>query len=458
MNSKANIELTKNGKTFLLLSSISVILGLAIDNFLFIIPGCFFWLIISSAFIYFLTNRNVEFGVSIKLSKEHVRNRGLIAIAAEITNTAEKPRLVRITLSYSYHFTCIDTPETLNIRIQPKESKKIHWLLLAARRGNGSVGPIEISLSPFQSIFINRRILGDIKSIKILPQRPRIYIPWKTKKDLLLKMVHEFAHRIRGRGDEFHSLREYQLGDQFKHIHWFATARQEKLISKEFEDQKNLHFLIFLDLGSNMFGPKFDYALSSVVELSSLIQGTQHDLAIIAYEEEVQRYIIPQVGKNELKLMLNLYDLEPTGIQSNFMRAVKFVKNQRLHHSVAIIFSDLEGEITQKLLGLHLLRSMESRIIFVNFSTMDFNLLSSSKWLQNQSIHKEYNQILGHVLPSLVKDEYKQREILVREILFTVGGDFVDVKGYDDNVILSLYRLMKKYSPTQRIIREAIRG
>ena len=75
MNSKANIELTKNGKTFLLLSSISVILGLAIDNFLFIIPGCFFWLIISSAFIYFLTNRNVEFGVSIKLSKEYVRNR-----------------------------------------------------------------------------------------------------------------------------------------------------------------------------------------------------------------------------------------------------------------------------------------------------------------------------------------------------------------------------------------------
>ena len=206
-----------------------------------------------------------------------------------------------------------------------------------------------------------------------------------------------------------------------------------------------------------MFGPKFDYALSSVVELSSLIQGTQHDLAIIAYEEEVQRYIIPQVGKNELKLMLNLYDLEPTGIQSNLMRAAKFVKNQQLHHSIVIIFSDLEGEITQKLRGLHLLRSMESRIIFVNFSTMDFNLLSSPERLQNQSIHKEYNQILGHVLPSLVKDEYKQREILVREILFTVGGDFVDVKGYDDNIILSLYRLMKKYSPTQRIIREAIR-
>ena len=124
MNSKANIELTKNGKIFLLLSSIFVILGLAIDNFLFIIPGCFFWLIISSTFVYFLSNRNVEFGVSIKLSKEYVRNRGLIAIATEITNASEKPRLVRITLSYSYHFTCIDTPETLNIRIQPKESKK----------------------------------------------------------------------------------------------------------------------------------------------------------------------------------------------------------------------------------------------------------------------------------------------------------------------------------------------
>jgi uncharacterized protein (DUF58 family) len=456
MEEEKIFELTKNGKIFILLGSISTILGLSIDNYLLIVPGLFFWLVIASAFIHYLTTQNVSFAVDLRISKEYLRSRGLLAVSVTLTNKSNKNLRVKTMLNYSYHFRNINQADHLYLKLEPEQQQNIVWILLAARRGTAEVGPIEIAVGPYQQLFKNIRILKEVTTIKVLPQRPRVNIPWKTKKELLLKMVHEFAQRIKGRGDEYFALRDYLPGDELKHIDWYATARHDKLITKEYEDQRNLHFLIYLDLGSAMFGPKFEYSLSSAVEISSLIRGTNHDLAVIAYGDNVSRFIVPQVGKNELRLMLNLYDIEPTGVESNFINAVKFTKTNQLHHSIAIVFSDLEGDLKKKLQGLHLLHSMGSRVIFVNFSTMDFNILASSEWIVDDAQNKEYQDVIESIFPSLVKDEYLRREIEVRRILYTIGGDYVEINGYEDNIILSLYRLMKKYSPTHRLVQEAL--
>ncbi len=457
MEEERHFELTKNGKVFILFGSLFVIIGLAIDTLLLIVPGVLFLVVITSTFISFIFSHTYSFNTKMSCSKDFMRSRGLLAVAVELTNPSRRTILTKISLRFSFHFKSIDKPETILIKLLPQKKTKIVWLLLASRRGNGEIGPIEISVGSFQYLFKHKRILKDTQQIKILPQRPRINIPWKTKKELLLKMVHEFAQRVKGRGDEFFALRDYLPGDQLKHIDWYATARHDKLISREFEDQRNLHFLIYLDLSSTMFGPKFEYALSSVVELCSLIKGTNHDLAVVAYSENVQKYIIPQVGKHELRLMLNLYDLEATGVHSSFLNAVKFTKNNNVLHSIAIIFSDLEGDLTKKLQGIHLLQTMGSRVIFVNFATMHFNILSSQDWMLDRTEDMNYGEILQDVFPSIVSDEYRKREIELRQLLYSIRGDYVDVFGYDDNIILSLFRLMKKYSPTQRLVQEAVR-
>ena len=456
MDAVKHSELTRNGKALILFGGLFIVLGLALENYILVIPGLVFWIILTSTYISYFQNQNLDLNLKLSVSKAYMRSRGLLAAVTEITNSSSKTKRVKITLGISFHFKSISSPETVYVKLQPNESKRLVWLLLAVRRGNATIGPAEISIGPFQNIFENKRILKEKIQIKILPQRPRVNIPWKTKKELLLKMVHEFAQRVKGRGDEFFALRDYLPGDEVKHIDWYATARHDRLISKEFEDERNLHFLIYLDLGSTMFGPKFEYALSSAVELSSLIRGTNHDLGVVAYSNIVKRFIVPQLGKKELSLMLNLYDLDALGVQSNFINAVKFTKNNKLVHSIAIIFSDLEGDFRKKLQGIHLLQTMGSRVIFVNYSTPDFNILASPGWLLSQSQDMDYSFVIERVFPSLVSDEYKKREKEIRNILYSVGGDYVEIKGYDDNIILSLYRLMKKYSPTQRLVQEAL--
>ncbi len=447
-------ELTKAGQYFIMIGGIFTILGLLLTNYLLIIPGLFFLLLITTSFIHYFRYPVDDITIEMRISKEYIRNKGLMAVVVVVKNPSKRTIYTKVNLHFSYHFQCIDSPESFHCKLPANKIVQHGWYLLATRRGNAIIGPISLSYGPFHTLIRNKIVLDERKSVKILPMRPKIHVPWKTKKDLLLKMVNEFAQRTKGLGDEYHSLRDYQLGDSIRHIDWYATARRDALITKEFEDLRNLHFLVFLDVSSTMFGPKFDYALSSVVELCSLIKGTQHDLAVVAYSSKVERFIIPQIGINELRLMLNLYDLEATGTESNFLEAVKFVQHQQLQHSIAIIFSDLDGDLNEKTKGLELLRFLGSRVIYVNFSTTAFNILAD-KTFGSDSINYEYSEILETVFPSLVKDEYKKRELQVKKALFSVGGDYTLIDGYLDNVILALYRLMKKYSPTMRIFRES---
>ncbi|MHA1864988.1 MAG: DUF58 domain-containing protein [Candidatus Heimdallarchaeaceae archaeon] len=450
MSLETRTELTRSGRFIILVGSIMLVLGIAIENYLFIIPGLFLLLVITSILVNFFLFQSFP-EASILVSKDHVRSRGLVAVVGSIQNKNKKKLTCRITLNYSYHFLMVEKPESYLIQVEPNSETKLDWYLLAVRRGNGTIGPISISFGFFQQLFINQVIYPEKIQIKILPQRPKVQIPWKTKKDLLMQLVNQFAQRVKGQGTEFFALRDYLPGDEMKHIDWRATARHDKLITREFEDEKQLHFLIFLDLGSTMFGPKFDYALSSVVSLCSLIKGTNHNLTVVAYSHVVEKFIVPQIGIHELKLMLNLYDLDATGVQSDFVEAAKFARTQNFHHSIAIIFSDLDGDINQKLRGLDVLKLMGSKIIFVNFSTPNFNILASKEWLIEKSPTISYSTILDKVFSSLTMDEYKIRELKVRRILNAFDGDFVSIYGYDDDVVLALYRLMKKYNPKRKL-------
>ena len=47
---------------------------------------------------------------------------------------------------------------------------------------------------------------------------------------------------------EFRGLREYQLGDHPKYIHWLSTARNRKLMVREFEANASANLVIVLDL------------------------------------------------------------------------------------------------------------------------------------------------------------------------------------------------------------------
>ena len=69
-------------------------------------------------------------------------------------------------------------------------------------------------------------------------------------------------------------VREYQAGDQLSWINWKATAKTNKMMTKEFEEQKREHLCLILDLEP---APSFEQPISFAASFVHFVmnQGTQ---------------------------------------------------------------------------------------------------------------------------------------------------------------------------------------
>ena len=77
----------------------------------------------------------------------------------------------------------------------------------------------------------------------------------------------------RGEGMEFHQLREYRQGDSQRAIDWKATSRTARLISREYEDEKDQRVLLVVDCGRRMASKDgelshFDHTLNAALLLA----------------------------------------------------------------------------------------------------------------------------------------------------------------------------------------------
>ena len=67
---------------------------------------------------------------------------------------------------------------------------------------------------------------------------------------------------------EFHQLREYRQGDPQRAIDWKATSRTQRLIAREYEEEKDQRVLLVIDCGRRMAAKDddlshFDHALNA---------------------------------------------------------------------------------------------------------------------------------------------------------------------------------------------------
>ncbi len=74
----------------------------------------------------------------------------------------------------------------------------------------------------------------------------------------------------RGHGIEFSDFRQYQPGDDLRHIDWNLVARSERFYIKRFREEQDLLVHLILDNSASMFSPSTD-KWNRVVELALAI-------------------------------------------------------------------------------------------------------------------------------------------------------------------------------------------
>ena len=161
------------------------------------------------------------------------------------------------------------------------------------------------------------------------------------------------AHRKtswRGEGREFESLRDYVRGDELRHISWTATARRGKLVTRQYQVERDQMILIMLDAGRLMTArieqeTKLDSAVHATLALMSAAARGGDNAGIVVFGRRIKTYLPPKRGREHMDAALEaLYAIEPEMIEPSYSRAFEFVAANCKRRSLVILLTDLVDE------------------------------------------------------------------------------------------------------------------
>jgi uncharacterized protein (DUF58 family) len=167
--------------------------------------------------------------------------------------------------------------------------------------------------------------------------------------DHRLSDVGILQRRRRGEGMDFDQLRAYREGDSLRKIDWKATQRLNKLISRDYQDERDQQIVFLVDCGRRMRArddecSHFDHALDATLLLAyvGLRQGDSVGLMTMSGED---RFVAPQRSREMVNRILNtVYDLQPGLLTSDYYRAAVALSKRVRKRALVVIISNLRDE------------------------------------------------------------------------------------------------------------------
>lgn len=97
----------------------------------------------------------------------------------------------------------------------------------------------------------------------------------KYKPESRVQRIGNHLSRLRGRGMEFSEVRNYQAGDEIRHMEWRVTARTGRPHIKVFQEERERAVVIFGDFNPSMhFGTRLAFKSVIAARLAALIAWT----------------------------------------------------------------------------------------------------------------------------------------------------------------------------------------
>lgn len=115
---------------------------------------------------------------------------------------------------------------------------------------------------------------------------------------------------IRGKGLEFETYRNFDPDDDASLIDWKASKRANKLLTKQFKEEKDLKIMFLIDISENMVSGsteklKCEYSAEVSGALAHMIMGEGDKAGFIYFNEKVLKYISPSRGKRHFGQFLD---------------------------------------------------------------------------------------------------------------------------------------------------------
>lgn len=262
------VPLTASGWTILLLGVAAYVAGWLLGwvELLVIAAGC---LLVLAAAVPFVVGR-----LALDVERELEPERVTVGEPAVAVMSVRNPRRTPIS-SRTIEEHVGPRPLRLDIPpLGPGRATEAVYALPTARRGTVTIGPALIVKNDLLGLMRREIAQTDTHTLWVHPRVAALKaLPVGFAKDL-----EGPTSDTSPAGDvAFHALREYELGDDHRHIHWMSSARSGTLMVRHYVDNRRpiLTVVVDTEIDSYRSELQFDVAIEVAASLgvSSLMQG-----------------------------------------------------------------------------------------------------------------------------------------------------------------------------------------
>ncbi|WP_444892284.1 DUF58 domain-containing protein [Microbulbifer sp. TRSA001] len=276
----------------------------------------------------------------------------------KLHNTGPRPLLLQISDSIPQQLGSTGLPRSA--QLNPDQEINIEYDLVPRRRGSASFGRIEVLANSPWGLWQTRVWLGQEQTVKVYPNFLGISSLQSLSTEQSLRLMGLHQQQRRGEGMDFRQLREYRQGDSQRQVDWRASSRLRKLISREYQDERDQEIIYMLDCGRRMRAKDgelshFDHALNGLL-LSAYVAIKQGDAvglqAFAAAQESSGGQLPPVKGESAINLLLNnVYDLHSGTSSADYTSAAQQLMAHHKRRALVILITNLRDEDSDELLA-----------------------------------------------------------------------------------------------------------
>ena len=249
------------------------------------------------------------------------------------------------------------------------------------------------------------------------------------------------AHRQIGQGREFEKLREYVHGDSYDRIHWKATARRRRPITKVFQIEKTQEVYVVVDASrlsarvaadaANREPSLPGCAQETIMErfintalVLGLIAERQGDIfGLLTFDSRVRSFIKARNSKAHFNVCRDsLYTLQPQTVNPDYEDLFTFIAQRLRRRALLIFLTSLDDPV--------LAESFVKNIALINHKHLILVDMLKPAGIQSlfsrpgiESLDDIYKDLGGHIaLRNLMEI---QKVLRVQGINFSIHGNNV---------------------------------
>lgn len=171
-----------------------------------------------------------------------------------------------------------------------------------------------------------------------------------TRRLLNGSLVGDSRSAIKGTGFEFDQIRGYSFGDDIRFIDWKASARNDKLLVKQYIEERSRTIFLAVDVSqSSFFGSGLYNKNNRIVELASVLalvaqHGKDH-VGLILFSDEIEEYIPAGTSLQHIHhIMERMLSFKSKQSKTNISKALQHLLSLKKSDAIVFLISDFIDE------------------------------------------------------------------------------------------------------------------